>query len=423
MTNTLAYRNTEFDLINFVANYAPSPYDDVHFYWYTKNRQWTNELQLASNSGGPLKWTVGVFYYNATDINHQPGIAGPAGPPFDFVTDSRIRTRAIAGYAQGSYNFTPATTLTLGARYSYEKRSVEGSFTHSAPFGFLDTVSTLEPVKKGSVSLRASLSQRFSPEVLIYASYNRGTKSGGFSPVQINNAPFGDEKLDAYEMGAKLELLGGRARLNLAGFYYKYGNIQLQSFKNSGPPTVYNAASATLYGLDAELSLRPTDRLTVNTSVGYVHSKFGDFPSAEFYGLCDAAHTTPTQCPVPGVGYYIYTANAKGFELPRAPKFTAALSVNYEIPVSFGKFDFNATESHNGGYYTMPSNQLRQKAFDRIGASIQYTTTDGSYYVRLWGANLTNSDDTQQLNFLQSGPIENLNSPRTYGLTIGAKIR
>lgn len=427
LTDTLAYRDTSFNLLNFVSNYAPAPYDSIHFFWYTKNHQWTNELQLASNNTGAFKWTTGLFYYNATDINHQPAVSGPLGPPFNFVTDSRLNTSSIAVYAQGSYEITPKTTLTVGARYSNDKHTVNGAYVVSpAVFSFLNLTSTLPSFSKGSVAARISLAHRLTDDTLIYASYNRGTKSGGFNPVQINNPPFGDEKLDAYEVGTKIKFMDRKAQFNLAGFYYNYGNIQVQSFKNAGPPTVYNATSATLYGVDADFQFRPVSNLSIIASTSYVHSKFGDFPTAEFYGACDAAHVTSGQCTAPyaaGGGYYIYNANAKGFELPRAPKFTGSATVNYTVPVSFGKFDLSGTYSYNSGFYTTPGHELYQQAFSRVNASVQYSTEDERYYVRVWGSNLSNTHDVQQLNFLNSGPIALYNSPRTYGVTFGAKIR
>lgn len=428
LSSITAYRKTKFNLLNFTANVAPPGFDDVHFFWNTQNRQFTEELQLTSNGNGPLKWTIGAFYYNATDINHQPGVPGPAGPPFSFVTDSDIKTKSIAVYGQASFEITPQTTLTGGLRYSNDRHAVSGTFIHTpAFFSFLDATSTLQPFSHDSISIRASLSQKLSDDAMIYASYNRGTKSGGFNPVQINNPPYGDEKLDAYEVGTKLTFMDGAGRLNLAGFYYKYKNIQVQSFRIPGPPTIFNASSAELYGLDADLELRPTSALTINATMNYTHSAFGSFPNAEFYAPCDLAHIGQGNCSPAnaaiGAGYYIFLADAKGNSLPLAPGFTGSIAMNYEVPTRIGKVNLNGTYSYNGGFFTTPGHELHQDAFSRLGASIQLTTNDDRYFFRIWGANLTNSQDASRLNQLTSGPIIGLNAPRTYGITIGVKIK
>jgi outer membrane receptor protein involved in Fe transport len=427
LTNTLAYRNTKFDLIDFVANSAPKGIDDVHFFWYNKDRQWSNELQLSSNGNGPLKWTVGAFYYNNEHISHQPAVPGPGGPPFSFVTDSVVKNQSIAGYGQVSYEIATNTTLTGGLRYSHDKQSVSGTFVHSpAFFSFLDAVSTLPDRSKGAVSARLSLAHKFTDDAMVYVSYNRGTKSGGFSTVQINNPPFGDEKIDAYEVGTKLSFMDNKARFNLAGFYYNYGNIQVQSFRIPGPPTVLNAGSAKLYGLDADLQLQPTEAFTLSANMSLVHSEFGDFPTAEFYGKCGAAAPAGA-CSAANVaagsGFYLYIANAKGNPLPLAPTFTASIAANYTIPVGTGKVDLNANYAYNGGFYATVGKELHQDSFGRLGASIQYTSEDERFFGRVWGSNLTNSEDASILSLGVSANAVGLNSPRTYGITLGTKFK
>jgi iron complex outermembrane receptor protein len=261
LTNTLAYRDTEFDLIDFVANSAPTGSDDVHFFWYNKDKQWTNELQLSSNGDGPLKWTVGAFYFDNQHLSHQPAVPGPAGPPFSFVTDSNVKNKSLAGYGQVSYDITPNTTLTGGLRYSHDKQSVSGTFVHTpAFFSFLDAVSTLPDRSKGAVSARLSLAHRFTDDAMVYVSYNRGTKSGGFSPVQINNPPFGDEKIDAYEVGAKLSFMDNKARFNLAGF----DHALVQGIAQSG---TVEAARNSIRHFDNQMRHRDSPKINMLSNI------------------------------------------------------------------------------------------------------------------------------------------------------------
>ena len=105
------------------------------------------------------------------------------------------------------------TTLTGGVRYSFDDHSMSGSFNNSGlPIGpggaFIqivpNSVETLPSFSDGSLSARVSLAHKFTSDAMVYVSFNEGTKSGGFNPVQINNAPFKDEKLSAYELGTKL---------------------------------------------------------------------------------------------------------------------------------------------------------------------------------------------------------------------------
>ena len=327
LSNTVAYRNTRFDLVNFVGDRSAPPYDDDHFYWYTQDKQWTDELQLASKGASNLQWTTGVFYYHAVDINHQPITAGNLAPdnaPFlSGVTDSTITTSSVAPYAQGSYEILTGTTLTAGARYSFDDHSMTGTFNNSGlPIGpggtFIqivpNSVETLPSFSDGSLSARVSLAHKFTPDAMVYVSFNEGTKSGGFNPVQINNAPFKDEKLSAYELGTKLRFWDRRVSLNLSGFYYDYRNIQVQSFLG-GPPTIYNGPSARLYGVDADMQVQVTRDFNVSANLEGLHSEFGNFPTAQFLGACDAcAHsdTAPGVSPGPWGGVLLLFRKCQG---------------------------------------------------------------------------------------------------------------
>ena len=418
LTNTLAYRDTTFKLLDFTANYAPSGEDSIHFFWNTQNRQLTNELQLSSNGHDKLQWTLGMFYYRATDINHQPAETGLAGPPFNFVTDSVVKTESVAGYGQASYEFMPGTTLTAGLRFSRDHHAMTGTFVvtdlSGGHFPFLppNDVESVPAFSHDSLSARVSLAHKFSDDMMIYASYNRGSKSGGFNPVTINNAPFADEKIDAYEVGMKLSGLDKTLRFDLSGFYYQYSNIQLNSFYIPGPPRIYNGPSAKLYGIDADIEFRPTSALTISGNLEYLHSEFGYFPSAELY-----------VSNYPSGGASIVIGSATGNQLPLAPSFTASVSANYQIPTSMGNWNLNGNYAYNGGFYTTAGNELHQNAFGRLGASVQFTTLDERYSVRVWGANLTNTQSATLLNYLTSGPIVKLDAPRTFGVTLGAKFK
>jgi iron complex outermembrane recepter protein len=436
LSDTLAYRDTRFDLVNFVGDRSAPPYDDDHFYWFTQDQQWTDELQLASKGDSNLKWTTGVFYYRAVDFNHQPitagNLAADNAPFLTGVTDSKITTSSVAPYAQASYEILAGTTLTAGARYSFDDHSMTGTFNNSGlPIGpggaFIqivpNTVETLPSFTDGSYSARVSLAHKFTSDTMAYVSFNEGTKSGGFNPVQINNAPFQDEKLSAYEVGTKLNFWDRRVSLNLSGFDYYYRNIQVQSFLG-GPPTIYNGPSARLYGVDADVEVQVTRDFNLSGNLEGLHSAFGNFPTAQFLGTCDAAHVIPPLvCPQgPGVGYYSYFANAKGNSLPLAPDFTASLLPSYKYHFSSGSVALAANYNYNSGYFFTVGHEFKQTAFSMVGASLQFTTADERRYVRIWGANLSNTLAYASGSIQTDSTSVFVDAPRTYGVTVGVKF-
>src|SRR3546814_20747609 len=81
-----------------------------------------------------------------------------------------------------------------------------------------------------SLTGRAVLDYKITPDNLIYMSYSRGYKSGGInpplSPVFAVPVAFAPEKVDAFEIGSTNTFLNGTPQPNLTGFSYKYDNLQ-----------------------------------------------------------------------------------------------------------------------------------------------------------------------------------------------------
>lgn len=419
LSDTLALRHTVFDLLHFDGDKTPLDYFTVD--WYSANKQWTNELQLASNGGGPLTWTAGVFYYHAQDDTFQPitwGTLAPVIPPFVApigqlqrvtLTDS-IVTQSYAGYVQSDYEILPASTLTAGFRYSHDKHSITGHNDTLGTGGFFPGAPIDDSFSKNAQTWRLALTQQLSPDAMVYASYNRGVKAGGYNPVVVSNAPYQDEQLDTYETGSKLTFLDNLARLNLAAFYNKYKNIQVQQFQAAGPPIIYNGPAAKSYGLDADFELQPISALKIRGTLEALHSQFTTFPNADIL------------ISNPAGGYTDTTGSATGNSLPYAPKFTASLAPTYTIPVSYGSYVLSATWSYSDDFTTTPGMEVSQSAYNLVGASLQFNGPADRYFVRLWGSNLGNEQVAMNLTINTTGSNVGLLAPRTFGGTVGLRF-
>jgi iron complex outermembrane recepter protein len=425
LSDALAYRRSKFDLLGFDGDKTPLDYFTVD--WHTVNKQATNELQLASNAAGRVNWTVGAFYYHAVDDAVQPltwGALAPVlpGPPITppigklllvNLTDS-IVTESYAGYGQADFKIASATTLTTGVRFSHDNHHITGENDTTGTGGFFPAPPIDNSFSKNSTSARLALSQQLSVDAMIYASYSRGSKAGGYNPVVVDNKPYTDEKLDTVEAGSKLTFLDNRARLNVAGFYNKYQNIQVQQFQPSGPPIIYNGPEAKSYGADVDFEVRPSSALKIRGTLEVLHSEFTRFDQAD---IC-----TPRTLPGPPsvtAGYICAPGSATGNQLPDAPKFTASLAPTYTVPVSYGSFDLSGTWSYNSGFTTTPGMELKQPSFSLLAASLQFIGPDKRYYVKLWGSNLTNEQVAMNLTISSIGSVVGLLAPRTFGVTVG----
>ena len=390
------------------------------------NKDVTEELQLTSNPGSTLNWAVGGFYFHADNRVENFGLT--FGGPFTPLPTSlaqitgqgRERTDSIAPFGQVDFEVLPQTRLTLGGRYTYERRRFDLSETGTLSNGFFipALVPTVNDARKTAkkVTYRVALDHKFSDRVLGYASYNRGFKSGGFNIINPANPAYNPEQLDAYEVGLKSELANRTIRLNLAGFYYDYKDVQVVQIVNlpgttAGTQLITNGAKAKLYGLDVDLEAQLAPGLTLTAGLELLHNEFTDFRNSVI------------STPRPTGGVLQIQGDVSGNRLPGAQNVSGNVGISYTKDVSFGKLNFNATESYNGSYFFEPDNVLRQKAFNLVNTSIGWTSGDDKYSASLFVRNLLDertlaSGASIGIGFMQVA----FNPPRIFGASAGVKF-
>ena len=410
LVSITAYRRSTFNT-RFDSDAQPEDFINAHV--NEPGRQFSQELQLVSTRGGSFTWQAGVYYFYYRDGFLPAAVPLPIAGIVSNVSTSQ-RTHSVAGYAQGTYKFDAATSLTVGARITTEKKSIDGS---GSIFLIAPAVSVPEGPYSGSTrvtkpSWRVALDHKLDANTLVYASYNRGFKSGGFDPSSAASAAsFKPEVLDVYEVGLKTEVLDRRVRLNTAGFYYDYRNIQLNSFKN-GLTSIYNGKSAKIYGLDADLTAAATDSLTLTGGLSLLHDRFGDFP---------ITNTTPL---LTGGVTALPNGSAKGKRLQNTPDWQINVGAQYRIPLSSGSVLLAADYFHSGRWYSTPENRLYQGAYDLVNASATwFIGSSENYTLRVWGRNLGNVAYAEQLTI--QVPVADFVTEaqgRTFGATVGVKF-
>lgn len=380
------------------------------------NRSFTQEIQLNSQGNGLISYTFGMFYYHNSNANlpilrqfFPPFYGAVVGPPTANQTTQtfgRERTESFAPFAQFGIKLDSETTLTLGGRYTYEQRKLDGRAILNRYNGTSTTVLYAPtPLTIRKPTWRIALDRHFSSDVLGYVSYNRGIKSGGFNILNPANPAYLPERLDAYEAGLKTELLDRRLRLNIGGFYYNYSNLQVTQFVGISQ-TIVNGAKARLYGLDADFNARVTPELSLSGGLELLHARFTSYPNA--------VGSTPK----PAGGATLFPVNASGNRIPQSQKFAGTLAINYEKPVSFGTVRANVTANHNGSYKFEADNFLGQGAYTLLNASIGWGSSDDHYSLTIWGRNLANeivlnNGTSQAIGY----PVSYGQPPRTYGVT------
>lgn len=354
------------------------------------NKDFTQEVQLVSTGSSRFTWTAGVFYYynrianSPVDRSFFPAFyhaaAGPPAANQSTQTYGAERTESVAPYGQVGIELLKGTRLTLGGRYTYEKRELQDGLVAATKYSgaVVNTIYAPGALTIKKPTWRVALDHQFAAQVLGYISYNRGIKSGGFNILNPANPAYLPERLDAYEAGLKTEMFDRRLRLNVGGFFYNYNNLQVTQFVNLSQ-SIVNGAKARLYGLDADFNARLTSELSFSGGLEVLHARFTSYNAAV------------GSIPKATGGATLISIYATGNRIPQAQNFVSTLSTDYEKAVSFGSIHFNATGSYNGDYYFEPDNFLRQGAYVIVNTSIAWTSIDKRYTVSIWAKNLANA--------------------------------
>ncbi len=245
--------------------------------------QFSQEVRIAGDINDAIDLVAGVYYLH-TDYKIRPlrwgnqtnGTAYLLGSPIQgFTAGQKLDSYAI--FAESIIKLGETVRLTVGGRYTTETKKFE--LHQRIPTSFDATAKATFSDPTG----RVILDWRPSDDAMLYASWSRGFRSGGFngratSPGAIG--PYEPERVDSYEAGMKLDFLDGRLRFNPTVFWAEYANKQEDIIRAAGTGTetvVQNAASARIRGVEVELQARPVSGLMLRASGGYLDPKYKTF--------------------------------------------------------------------------------------------------------------------------------------------------
>lgn len=386
-------------------------------FYYNKNKTFSQELRLASNGDGPLKYILGAYYIKETNddnlfqYTNLPRTAGVVLQRPDRFAES------WAVFGQADYNLTDTLTIFAGIRYSEDRKGNPVGLTR--PLG--TTINTFRP-DSGSwdkTTWRVGADWEITPDNMVYGSVSTGYKAGGFT----SNRNFGPETLTAYEVGSKNYFLDRRLLANLAAFYYDYKDLQVVSVQPDENGVVRalttNAGVSTVWGIEFEGRARITDALSLDASVGYLDAKFD-----RYVGAVDALYGT--------------VHDLSGNTLPRAPRWNGNVGAAYSIPLSSGEItarastryqskvyftEFNDRRIVVGGVSINPYGQASQKSYTATDLSLRYSDHN-DWYVEAFVDNL---EDEAVLVAVSTDSARNFfgnfGAPRTFGVKAGVKLR
>jgi iron complex outermembrane receptor protein len=423
----------------------------------SRQDQISQELRIASNGEGAFNYVAGLYYFRQVLTGQPNSVYGPYGAPwligpttgsnatpvpanlldgYGQTGDTRFATNSYAAFAEVNWRILPSLTLTGGVRYTYEAK--EGDYS-TRVFGGPPTTSpalinarlgVLRPQtysardRDGSLSGRANIAWQPSDEVLLYASFARGFKSGGINmsglPLDANNQPalptavVEPERNTTWEAGIKSTLWDGRLTLNLAAFHTKVSDFQATVVDLSQTVALRgylsNIPEVRVKGIEADARLQ-IGNLTLVGALAYGDGTYTDYPA----GPCPLELQTAATA----------ACDLTGKRLAGLPRWSETLSADYAVPVGVGAVFFHADSNWRSGYFGDPtlSRFTWIEGYNLTNASFGYRRADSQgkgWEIAIFARNLLDADCIQNLT-IQAGNsgliLGTPSDPRTVGVT------
>ncbi|PCO07135.1 TonB-dependent receptor [Microbulbifer flavimaris] len=367
------------------------------------DEQFSQELQLTY-SGDRFNGVAGIYYFDgdatgAFDLEVFKGLfADAAGNPLIGTrTIGAVNTKSTALYAQGTYAINDDWSATVGGRYTKDEKSTESFFSsYNATAGIGDFNNQIvasdftRSPEWSEFSPRVGLEYDVNEDVMVFASFAEGFKSGGVDPRAnlLGNPnsgdPFDPETVGTMELGMKSQLLDGRMRLNVTLFNNDYDDQQVTTSilidsdgdgnAESFAGQVVNAGKASARGLEIESIAALTDNLRVNFTYGYIDAEIEEFITVD-----------------PGTLQPVNIADQR--VVSNTPENTVNLGISYDMEMFGGQLMLNSNASYRSEIFLFETESpIDQEGYTVVDANAVWLSPSEQWTFGLHGKNLADEE-------------------------------
>ncbi|NWK97432.1 hypothetical protein DM806_17510 [Sphingobium lactosutens] len=366
------------------------------------SKQFSQELRLNSDFDGPLNFTFGGYYahnsmtgYVASAQIFRKIVPDPAtGYSMTFSRATSSSGDTYSGFGQLRWNIFPNVELAGGVRYTREHKEASTGNVYVHP----NAANIFAPA--GLFLSNSRTESNWSPEFTatwhpvrgqtLYAAYKTGYKAGGISQPSVvtlnfnkDNLLFNPERTKGGEVGYKAELMNGRLRFDLTGYYYKIRDLQVVALIASNSSSfLTNAGVARTQGIESSVNWTISDAFSLRSSIGYNDAKYLSFANSPCYPFQTAA-----------LGCVGGQQDLSGRQLVRAPKWNILGGGTFTYPIgSDMEFTATADVKYTSSFFTQDNEHplSRQSAYTLIDASARIEIPSKGLEFAVVGRNLTN---------------------------------
>jgi len=427
VTGYVEYETKEYCDCDFTAapiidgTYLPEDYN-----------QFSQEIRLTSPGGETLDYIAGLFY-QTSEMDFDDIINVPNDSLLRLLSNSYqgISTRRTfeqdtdvwAAFAQVTWHLSDDWRVILGGRYTDEEKDGYRRQAHFDQAGVDQGGSSLllnalfnafriEPNElKGnrsedSFTPLATLQWDATDDLMLYATYVEGFKSGGYdnrsnahpdpavvvpgtSPAAVGAWEFDKEEATSYEIGFKSTLADGVAELNAAFFYTEYTDLQTSVFDGVLGFNVENAGEAEIKGFEIDGRWLLAEWFTLSGSVAYLDFEFKDFDVAQCWYAQEVFEPGSVTDPLRG------QCDASGERKEYTPEWKGVLTGDFNFPLGHAMelrstVDLQYTDDFIWTPQLDP--RTKQDAYTKVNARIALADIDDTWELALVGNNLTDEE-------------------------------
>lgn len=353
--------------------------------------QFSQELQFTGTTDASLTWIAGLYYFTEEGHNDQQDYE------FGGRTNrvSQVETSSYAAFGQATMDIGPRLSVTGGLRYTEESKDYHVLRSNLDASGAMSLDDAGQPSYAipptaidetwNAVSGTLNVNYALAEGVMVYGTYSRGFRSGGFAARPAAPASVGaydPEYVDMFEIGLKALVLEDRLRFNAAVYRNDYEDYQAQVNRvgNSFDTRVLNAAAAEIDGVELELTALISPIFRIDATYAYT----------------DAEITKVDLDPSLEANF------SAGHKLPYVSENTFSISPQLDVPLASGgsvlaRLDY----AYRDDFYGQIANSSfeREKGYGLINGRIEYRSAADNWSVALYGINLADETYTRVRNY------------------------
>lgn len=436
-------------------------------------RSFNQEIRLAGKADA-INWMVGANYDNvrSTQVDtfraDQYSGSNPLGIYLAYAqVDFTSKAKTYAGYGNAEINLGSGFSVQAGVRYTKNKLRATNCYVDpglepvqgaAATFAILSDVlrglpngttrisaneclalgdgtagttlfaPTIQPLplalNQDNWSFRVGLNYKLLSGGLLYATISQGYKSGIFTAIGASTTdqydPATQEKVIAYEAGAKIPLFDRAVQFNLSSFYYDYSNKQVRArFQDvvfGLLEKLVNVPKSYIWGVEAELTARPIAGLVIGASGTYLKSKV----SKEFSTTADGSAIFNTAG---------FTGDFKGTRLPFTPTFSGSADLQYEwrlgelMPFVGASITYQSGTNATFHNAVLRADEFHIPGYETVDARLGIASSSNRWRISLFGRNILNKYYVTAKSVGLDTNFQTAGRPATYGISLTLRTR